>query len=185
MLKIVTILGTAFVAAANAADDIEAKAQACSACHGASGGPTDPKIIPVIWGQRADYLFKELHDYRSGDRNNAIMSPLAQGIALDDLRKLAAYFAAKSWAAKAAPAGAAPPPETIAAKMEQCRLCHGRNFEGGPPAPRLAGLSAEYLLASMQSLADGERTNNLDMPGFMKALTDAERQAMAKYLSAL
>ena len=77
------------------------------------------------------------------------------------------------------------PPETIAAKMEQCRLCHGRNFEGGPPAPRLAGLSAEYLLASMQSFADGERTNNLDMPGFMKALTQSERDAMARYLSGL
>jgi mono/diheme cytochrome c family protein len=37
----------------------------------------------------------------------------------------------------------------------------------------------------MQSFADGERTNNLDMPGFMKALTDAERETMAKYLSAL
>src|SRR5208282_1505230 len=126
MFKIVTFLGTAVVAAAvfallpaNAADDVEAKAQTCDACHGQAGQPADPKIIPVIWGQRADYLFKELHDYRSGDRNNAIMSPLAQGIALDDLRKLAAYFAAKSWPAKtspanAAPASAAPPPENIA-----------------------------------------------------------------------
>lgn len=194
MFKIVTILVTAFVAAAiaafaflpaNAADAIEARAQGCGLCHGPNGEPTDPKVIPVIWGQRADYLFKELHDYRSGDRSNAVMKLIAQNIALEDLRKMAVYFAAKNWPAKAVPASAAPPPETIAAKLEQCRLCHGRNFEGGAPAPRLAGLSAEYLLASMQSFADGERTNNLDMPGFMKALTDAERQAMAKYLSAL
>ena len=169
---------------ANAADDVEAKAQACGACHGQNGASTAP-IIPIIWGQQSSYLYKELHDYHSGARDNPIMTPLAKGSALDDLRKLADYFAAKSWPAPHPAAAAAAPPEAIAAKLEQCRLCHGRNFEGGAPAPRLAGLSAEYLLASMQSFADGERTNNLDMPGFMKALTDAERETMAKYLSAL
>ena len=190
MVKIASIFGAAFLAAAvamaavfalpaNAADDIETKAQGCGLCHGQNGEPTDAKIIPVIWGQRADYLFKELHDYRSGDRNNAIMSPLAQGIALDDLRKLAAYFAAKSWPAQ--PAAASAPPNGLA----QCQPCHQRNFEGGPPAPRLAGLSYDYLVAAMRGFATGERTNNGDMPKFMQALSDSERDAMARYLSAL
>jgi cytochrome c553 len=66
-----------------------------------------------------------------------------------------------------------------------CRACHGQNFEGGAPAPRLAGLSYEYLLGAMRSFADGQRTNNLDMPGFMKRLTDSQREAIARYLSAL
>ena len=52
-----------------AADDIEAKAQACAACHGQNGVPTDPKTIPIIWGQQQSYLVKQLHDYRSGDRD--------------------------------------------------------------------------------------------------------------------
>src|SRR5215472_9377079 len=38
--------------AAQAADDIEAKAQTCAACHGETGTPTDPKIMPIIWGQQ-------------------------------------------------------------------------------------------------------------------------------------
>jgi cytochrome c553 len=58
-------------------------------------------------------------------------------------------------------------------------------LEGGPPAPRLAGLSYEYLLASMRSFAGDVRTNNEDMPKFMQALTDSELDAMARYLSAL
>jgi mono/diheme cytochrome c family protein len=37
----------------------------------------------------------------------------------------------------------------------------------------------------MRSFADGQRTNNLDMPGFMKRLTDSQREAIAHYLSAL
>jgi mono/diheme cytochrome c family protein len=37
----------------------------------------------------------------------------------------------------------------------------------------------------MRGFATGERTNNLDMPKFMQALSERERDAMARYLSAL
>ena len=166
---------------ANAAGDIEAKAKMCDACHGQNGVPSDPKTIPIIWGQQQSYLVKQLHDYRSGDRDNPIMSPIAKSLAQEDLRKIAAYFAAKSWPAQPAPAAAASPPNGIA----QCQPCHQPNFEGGPPAPRLAGLSYEYLVAAMRNFAADERTNNGDMPKFMQALTDSERDTMARYLSGL
>ena len=78
-----------------ASDEIEAKAQMCVACHGQNGVPTDPKTIPIIAGQQQSYLVKQLHDYRSGDRDNSIMSPIAKSLAQDDLRKIAAYFAAR------------------------------------------------------------------------------------------
>ena len=175
-------IGFAVVAApAYAADDIEAKVQACAVCHGQNGVSIEPKTIPTIWGQEQSYLVKQLHDYRSGDRDNPIMSPIAKGLAQEDLRKIAAYFAAKSWPAPGAPATTASPPTGIA----QCQPCHGANFEGGPPAPRLAGLSYEYLVGAMRAFAADERTNNGDMPKFMQALTDSEREAMARYLSAL
>jgi cytochrome c553 len=69
--------------------------------------------------------------------------------------------------------------------MAQCQACHQPKFEGGPPAPRLAGLSYEYLVASMKAFADGRRTNNGDMPQIMRALSDSQREAMAKYLAGL
>ena len=166
---------------AYAADDIEAKAQMCAACHGQSGVPTDPTTIPVIWGQERSYLFKQMRDYRNGERDNPIMSPIAKGLAEEDLRKIASYFAVKSWPAENAAAASAPPPKGIA----QCQPCHQPNFAGGPPAPRLAGLSYEYLIASMRGFAADERTNNGDMPKFMQALTDSERDTMARYLSGL
>jgi cytochrome c553 len=169
------------VAPAYAADDIEAKAQACAACHGQNGVPTDPKTIPIIWGQEQSYLVKQLHDYRSGDRDSPIMSPIAKQLAREDLRQIAAYFAAKSWPVQTAVAATPSLPKGIA----QCQPCHQPNFEGGPPAPRLAGLSYEYLLAEMRSFAGDARTNNEDMPKFMRALTDGEIDAMARYLSAL
>jgi cytochrome c553 len=168
-------------AATRAEEDIEAKVQACAACHGQNGIPIDPNTVPIIWGQQQSYLVKQLHDYRSGDRDNPVMSSIAKGLAQEDLRKIAAYFAAKSWPAEHAAAAAESPPKAIA----QCRPCHQPNFEGGMPAPRLAGLSYDYLEAAMRGFATDTRTNNGDMPKFMRALTDSERDAIARYLSEL
>ena len=166
---------------ASAADDIETKAQVCAACHGENGVPTDPKTIPIIWGQQSNYLFKELQNYHSGERKSPIMQPMVHDFSFDELRAFANYFAAKTW-----PAGhPANPPATIPEKAVMCRACHGPNFEGGAPAPRLAGLSHDYLLAAMNAFADGTRTNNLDMPGFMKALSEGDRDAIAQYMSGL
>ena len=177
-------IGIALAAAlppAHAADEIEGKVQLCAACHGQNGVPTDPKTTPPIWGQQQSYLMKQLRDFRNGERESAIMAPVAKGLDEGDLRKFAAYFAAKTWPAKRASAKLPAPPKGIA----QCQACHQPNFQGGMPAPRLAGLSYEYLVASMRAFANKERTNNLDMPGFMQALTERERNAIARYVSAL
>lgn len=160
-------------------NDIADRAQVCAGCHGQDGKPETP-ATPIIWGQQGSYLYKELHDYHSGARSNATMSSIAQSFSLEDLRAVANYFAAKTWPAAPAKA-AATPPEGIA----MCKACHGQNFEGGAPAPRLAGLDYTYLISAMNGFADGTRTNNLDMPGFMKALTERQREAIAHYLSAL
>jgi cytochrome c553 len=185
-----TVGALASIAVPARADDdaVAAKAQACATCHGQNGTPISANF-PIIWGQQGNYLYKELHDFHSGDRKNPIMAPLVQGTSLDDLRALANYLAAKPWPGKqtastAAPSPA-PPSDAIAAKIQTCKACHQANFEGGAPAPRLAGLSAEYLTSAMNAFANGQRTNNLDMPGFMKALSQGEREAIAKYLAGL
>ena len=166
---------------AQAADGIEAKAQACAACHGDKGTPLDPKTIPVIWGQEQSYLMKQLRDFRNGERKSAVMLPIAKELAEGDLRPLAAYFSGKTWPARPAPAKAPSAPKGIG----QCQACHQPKFEGGMPAPRLAGLSYEYLVAQMRAFAKEERTNNLDMPRFMRMLSERERSTIARYLSAL
>jgi len=177
----VVALGLVCALPALAQDSIEAKVQACAACHGEKGVPIDPKTIPPIWGQQQSYLMKQLRDFRNGQRKSDAMVPIAKGLAEGDLRKLAAYFAAKTWPARQASAKPLAPPKGI----DQCQACHQANFEGGMPAPRLAGLSYEYLAGEMREFASDERSNNLDMPKFMRALPEPERDAIARYLSAL
>jgi len=187
MRALANIAGAVAIAAtvcgsAGAAEDVATQAQVCTGCHGENGMAADA-MTPTIWGQQSSYLYKQLHNYKSGERANSVMAVVVKDISLPDLRRLANYFAAKNWppALTASAAGAAPgaAPEGIA----MCGACHQQNFAGGDPAPRLAGLTYEYLVASMRSFADGERTNNLDMPGFMRALSDGQREAMARYLA--
>jgi cytochrome c553 len=164
----------------NAADEIEAKVQVCGSCHGQTGQPMDPKTMPIIWGQQQNFLVKQLHDYRAGDRENPIMASMAKTLTQEELRPAAAYFASKPWPSHPA-AAAVPAPDGIAV----CQICHQEKFVGGAPAPRLAGQSYEYLLKAMNGFASGERTNNMDMVTIMKGLSAGERETIARYIASL
>jgi cytochrome c553 len=180
-----TLLGTLVVLAAlaaptNAAEEIDAKLQVCSACHGANGVPINA-MTPIIWGQTEYFIVKQLHDYKAGDRENPIMSTFAKTLTQADLRPAARYFAGKTWPARTTPAATASPPD----KITVCQICHQERFAGGLPAPRLAGQSYDYLIAAMNSFANGERTNNADMVKIMQELSPAERDGIAKYIAGL
>jgi cytochrome c553 len=157
-----------------------AKLLVCNACHGENGVPKEA-TIPIIWGLQENYLVKQLHDYRSGDRDIEVMSWMAKDLSREELGPVAAHFAKKNWPARPAGAAATSPPGAVAA----CQICHQQDFVGGLPAPRLAGQSYEYLVEAMRRYAEGERTNNADMVNLMKPLSPAEREAMARYISGL
>jgi cytochrome c553 len=157
-----------------------AKLLVCATCHGVRGVPQNP-TIPVIWGQQENYLLKQLHDFESGDRAFEAMAWMTSTLSQSEMASAAAYFAKKSWPARSASATSASPPALVAV----CQACHQQNFVGGLPAPRLAGQSYEYLVEAMRGYAEGERTNNAEMMNIMKALSPAERDAMARYISGL
>src|SRR5437016_14425615 len=93
---LVALLGVMALPAAAYAQSIEEKAQLCAACHGENGIPQQ-KTTPVIWGQHQGYTYLQLRDYKSGSRNNEIMSALAQSLERDDMLALALYFSQKRW----------------------------------------------------------------------------------------
>ncbi len=69
------------------------KAIACQACHGLDGVSRLPEA-PHLAGQPALYLERALRAYRAGERRNEVMSIAAKSLSDDDVRDLAAYFAA-------------------------------------------------------------------------------------------
>ena len=79
---------------ANAAGDVQAgkaKAVTCAGCHGANGQGVAPN--PRLAGLKEDKLIKDLKDYRSGKRGNAVMKAMTNSLSGQDIENLAAYFA--------------------------------------------------------------------------------------------
>jgi len=68
-----------------------AKSAPCAACHGEDGLGTAPNF-PVLAGQYADYLVHALKQYRSGERENALMAPWVSDLSDADIADLAAYY---------------------------------------------------------------------------------------------
>lgn len=87
---ITAVFAGATVHAANPAAGKE-KSKTCAACHGPDGNSTAPDF-PRLAGQHYDYLVKALSDYKSGERKNAIMAPLAASLSKRDIEDLAAFY---------------------------------------------------------------------------------------------
>ena len=82
-----------FSASANAME-APAKQATCVGCHAADGNSVVPNF-PKLAGQHAAYLEKQLKDFRGGFRKDATMAPFAKNLTDQEIKDLAAYFAAQ------------------------------------------------------------------------------------------
>ena len=180
------LLGSAFLAVAVRADTIDEKAAVCSSCHGEKGVPTE-KNIPVIWGQQEGYLYLQLRDFKKGARKNEIMNGIAESLEKDDMKELAAYFAAKSWPnlGQASASDADVMLAKTANSAVGCSACHLDHFQGTGTVPRLSGQSQDYLTKTLAEFRSGERANNPGMTSLAQATPEPDLKAMEAYLAGL
>jgi cytochrome c553 len=164
----------------------------CASCHGAdgnSGSPENPKLA----GQHPEFLVKQLMEFKSGKRKNAIMQGFASTLSDDDMRNIAAW----AYEQKAKP-GFAKDKALVAAgeriykggiadkAIAACAGCHSPSGAGIPSQyPRLAGQHADYLASSLKAYRDGGRTNNNVMTQVAAKLNDREIKAVADYIAGL
>jgi cytochrome c553 len=164
----------------------------CAACHAAdgnSGTPANPKLAQ----QHPEYLVKQLQEYKSGKRANAIMSGMAAALSDEDMRNIAYWLATKP-----AKPGFAKDKETVAMgeriyrggiadrQVPACAGCHSPNGAGIPSQyPRLGGQHAEYAAAQLTAFRDGVRKNNNAMSQVAAKLNDREIKALADYVAGL
>ena len=71
------------------------KSKTCASCHGPTGNESLDPSYPKLAGQYPEYLAKALKDYRSGERQNAIMAGMAAALTDEDIDDLAAFYAAQ------------------------------------------------------------------------------------------
>ena len=167
----------------------------CAACHATDGNSTSP-ANPVLAGQHADYIAKQLADYKGNtERKNPVMLGMSSSLSTQDMKNLGAYFEAQKPKTRAAkdPAlvklGQQIYRGGIMAKgVAACTSCHGPNGAGIPAQfPRLASQYPEYIAAQLQGFRAGERANdpNRMMRAVAAKLSDPDIKAVSEYIAGL
>lgn len=198
-LALAFMLGSAHAVRA-AEGDAEAgktKSTTCTACHGADGNSVNGEW-PKLAGQHAQYIDRQLHLYKSGGRQNAIMMGMVAALSDQDMADLAAYYAANELKPGVADPALVATGERVfragnpQAGVPACIACHGPAGAGNPLAgyPVLAGQHAVYTATVLRAFRDGavwgEGDNaNAVMAGVAQNLTDDEIDAVASYLEGL
>jgi len=96
LFLLAAIAGNAFAAEEGAAapgKSVQDMAKTCEACHAADGNGTAAQY-PRLAGQYHDYLERAMHEYKTGDRQNAIMAGFVKTLSDADIDALARYFSA-------------------------------------------------------------------------------------------
>ena len=164
----------------------------CAACHGADGNSAI-SLNPKLAGQHPEYLLKQLSNFKSGIRANAVMTGIAATLTVDQMQNLSNYYAAQTQTlSKAKKNGAGSLGESIyrggiaATQVPACAACHGANGAGIPKQfPRLAGQHADYAYEQLKKFRTNERANAPVMMQIASKMTDAQMQAVADYMQGL
>ncbi|MGO7367601.1 cytochrome c [Rhizobium ruizarguesonis] len=164
-------------------------AQQCAICHGPTG--ISRADSPNLAGQYAVVVYKQLHDFKTGARSNAVMSPFATNMSEQDMRDLAAYYSYLPRLPESRPQAAAEVPAIVASGapmrgVAPCGSCHG-SIENKAGSPWLNGQSAVYIKAQLHAFAaDARRNDNSQqMRNVARAMTEEEIDAAAKYYASL
>ncbi len=168
------------------------KAVACAACHGADGNSLIA-MYPNLAGQSANYIAKQLADFKSGNRKDPVMAGMVAALTPEDMNDLAAYFAVQS-----TNAGTGESNETghklylggdAAKDVAACVACHAASGKGVSQAkfPSVAGQHVAYLTTQLDKFRSGARDNDNSsiMRKIAMKLTDDDITALTEYMSSL
>ncbi len=173
--------------------------QVCAACHSADGNSIIP-ANPSLAGQHAEYITKQLHNFKSEDgkppaRESPIMGAMVAPLSEEDMKNLGAYYAQQT------PKPGVAQDKSLAEKGEKmyrggnlesgvpaCAGCHSPNGAGIPPVyPRLSGQHAEYVLTQLRAFRTDQRTKDVsnEMHMIASRMSEREMEAVSEFISGL
>ena len=187
--------GALMLASAGWAQDGEARARkiiggSCFLCHGADGESAS-EVFPRLAGQNAEYIAKQLENFKSGKRKSTAMASMVTELSPADMTALGQFYASR-------PAHKEAAKDTQLAAVGQyiyhqgnkfsgvpsCASCHGPEGAGSNALPRLAGQHAAYLDNQLKRFNKRERNNdNAVMHTVVEKMTALEMAAVAEYLT--
>tara|TARA_B100001173_G_scaffold199080_1_gene171612 strand:- start:115 stop:750 length:636 start_codon:yes stop_codon:yes gene_type:complete len=177
----------------------EKKAMLCTACHGVenSNNPEWPNLSQ----QSKKYLVEQLHAFRDGVRNNALMSSQAMGLSDEDINDLASYY--NNVKSKRGVLPADDSNIELGQKIYRggitdravpaCISCHGPNGLGIDRTgyPKISGQHSIYTLSRLKDYKEGYddrdsvSKNYSIMSSISFKLSNLEMKALSEYLQGL
>ena len=164
----------------------------CGACHTADGSRGSP-ANPILQGQHPEYLAKQLVEFKSGKRDNAVMKGMSAILSEADMNNVSAFYASKQ-----AKPGFAKSKDLVALgekiyrggiaerSVPACSGCHSPSGAGIPSQyPRMAGQHADYTEAQLIAFRGGVRKNSAQMTGVAAKMNDREIKAVSDYIAGL
>jgi cytochrome c553 len=172
---------------------------ACFSCHGLEGQGDAGAAFPRLAGLDAQYLARQMADYASGARPNAVMTPIAQQLSPTDHQSVALYYAglppqAPIILASAVDAGSLQWGGILYAQgsaergIQACANCHGPGGQGlNDVYPGVAGQPAAYVEAQFRLWRNGTRQNDIGdvMGSVARRMTDQDIRAVSAYVAGL
>jgi cytochrome c553 len=168
---------------------------ACVSCHGAAGNSTI-SVNPKLAGQHESYIYKQLVDFTTPERNQPVMTTYAKMLSDADKKNIAAYLGTQ-----VSKPGAAKNKDTIdlgkkiyrggiaSKQVAACASCHGATGNGIPVQyPRIAGQHQDYTVAQLtmfRSTKADARKNSAQMHTIAARMSDDEIAAVADYIAGL
>jgi cytochrome c553 len=186
----------AAAAAEGSAEAGRTKSVTCAASHGVDGNSVTPDW-PMLAGQHASYIVRQLRAFKSGERTDVTMKPFADLLSEQDMLDVAAYFAAQNPTPKGADPALVGLGQQIyrggvpARGVAACIACHGPEGNGNPLAayPRVGGQHAAYVTKQLNAYASGDRRSDVDLNQMMRnvagELFEDEIRALASYVQGL
>jgi cytochrome c553 len=151
-------------------------AESCKSCHGQRGEGVNTEVvddestpaIPALAGQNPFFLFKQLHDYANGDRDNPTMAAIAKNLTDENKADLAAWFSSLELPHHPKSNKDLKAAEIIATKgdgkrvLPPCSVCHGNYGQGDKiDIPSLGGQRSDYLERTLMAYRSGARHNDI------------------------
>lgn len=183
----------------NASKGQKIASKVCAGCHSADGNSIIPSN-PILAGQHAEYITKQLLNFKSQDNNPAkrkspVMAAMVVPLSTEDMKNIGAYYALQK------PKSGEAKNKVLAKQGEQiyrggnmesgvpaCASCHSPNGVGIPPYyPRLAGQHAEYTVAQLRAFRTEQRANDANsvMRDVVAHMSEQEIKAVAEFISGL
>lgn len=158
----------------------------CTGCHGSDGKGRGQSDIPILSGQKEQFLLSALHDFASGKRQGAVMQGAASGMTETEMRAAARYFANLPGLRSGSLATAHPIADRglPGKQLPACRSCHAP----GKAAPVLSGQRPEYLAARLREWRGEEAVIDARKPRdpmavIARRIPEAEIDGLAEALS--